>query len=412
MISSIKQHINFYAFLWHAIFLASARTLTNTNTILPAILVKSGGSNFQIGILTGIMVGTPLIGQLLFASYLHLKERKKPFLLLGINLRVFALTSVAIMLSNADNYSGATIIFFIFILMFVFSMSGTFAGVSYSDILGKSLFVYERERFFIWRQVLNSFSILISAFLAREILSSVSYPANYQRLFLFAAALLFVATLGFWAIKEKKVKSGYKDLGFSRVVKSLPRRLRTNKNLRNYIYMLNFSGFGLTLLPFYLVLAKENYGLTGKQVGTYLLLHIIGMILSNFIWARVIKKHGFRGVFKCCIIIWTILPILAITLVHFSIYMYLIVFFLSGFSISAMNISSEGIFIEITTDENRALHKGMVGATSLSIAIFPIIAGWLIGHLGFAFIFLLSSVMAGTSYYFANNLEIPPAGSN
>ncbi len=86
--------------------------------------------------------------------------------------------------------------------------------------------------------------------------------------------------------------------------------------------------------------------------------------------------------------------------------------FLSGFSISAMNISSEGIFIEITTDENRALHKGMVGATSLSIAIFPIIAGWLIGHLGFAFIFLLSSVMAGTSYYFVNNLEIPPAGSN
>ncbi|MBE9593360.1 MAG: MFS transporter, partial [Proteobacteria bacterium] len=90
-----------------------------------------------------------------------------------------------------------------------------------------------------------------------------------------------MATLGFWAIKEKKVKSGYKDLGFSMVLKSLPRRLRANKNLRNYIYMLNFSGFGLTLLPFYVVLAKENYGLTGKQVGTYLLLHIIGMILSN-----------------------------------------------------------------------------------------------------------------------------------
>ena len=409
MISSIKQHINFYAFLWHAIFLASARTLTDANTILPAILVKSGGTNFQIGILTAIMVGTPLIGELLFASYLHLKERKKPFLLLGINMRVFALASVSIMLLMADNLSGPSIIFFIFILMFIFSISGTFAGVSYSDILGKSLFVYERGRFFVWRQVLNSFSILGAAFIGRQILSSISYPVNYQLLFLVAAALLFVASFGFWAINEKKIKPKYKKPGFTRLLKTLPDRLRADKNLRNYIYMINFSGFGLTLLPFYVVLAKESYGLTGKQVGTYLLLQITGMILSNLIWARVVKKRGFRGVFKCCIILWTILPILAITLAHFSIYMYLVVFFLSGFSISARNISSEGIFIEITTDENRALHKGMVGATSLSIAIFPIMAGWFIGHLGFGLIFLMSSVMAGTSYYFVNNLEIPSA---
>ena len=133
------------------------------------MVVKSGGSNFQVGLLTAIMIGTPIIGELLFASYLHLKERKKPFLLLGINLRVLALVLVSLILWQTGRYSDSSTIFLIFALMFIFAISGTFAGVSYSDILGKSLLVKERQDFFVWRQILRSASILIAALVAQHI---------------------------------------------------------------------------------------------------------------------------------------------------------------------------------------------------------------------------------------------------
>jgi len=128
-------------------FLPLPTTFTNINTILPSMVVKAGGSNFQVGLLTAIMIGTPIIGELLFASYLHLKERKKPFLLLGINLRVLALVLVSLILWQTGRYSDSSTIFLIFALMFIFAISGTFAGVSYSDILGKSLLVEESRGF-------------------------------------------------------------------------------------------------------------------------------------------------------------------------------------------------------------------------------------------------------------------------
>lgn len=400
-----NKNVNFIAFLWHAVFLAFAATFTNINTILPSMVIKSGGNNFQVGLLTAIMVGTPIIGQILFASYLHLKGRKKPFLLLGINLRVLALALVSLILWQTGRYSESSTIIFIFALMFVFSISGTFADVSYLDILGKSLLVEERQAFFVWRQILKSAAILIAALVARRILSVLEYPVNYQWLFLLAAMVLFIASFGFWAIKEKKIQQKHENYNFIRVLKTIPHRFSNDRNLRNYIFMINFSGFGLTLLPFYVVLAKQSYGLTGKQIGAYLLLQIIGMIISNFVWARLVKRHGFRGVFKGCIIIGTMLPLLAITLANFPIYFYLTVFFVSGFGISAREVSAEGIFIEISKDENRALYRGITGAMSLSTAAFPLVAGWLIGEVGFVPVFVLSSLMVAVSYYFVHGLR-------
>ena len=55
-----------------------------------------------------IMIGTPILGQLLFAGYLHLKPRKKGFLLLGINLRILALALVAVLLWRVETSSGQT----------------------------------------------------------------------------------------------------------------------------------------------------------------------------------------------------------------------------------------------------------------------------------------------------------------
>jgi len=143
----LNKNRNFNRFSLARSILAFAATFTNINTILPSMVVKAGGSNFQVGLLTAIMIGTPIIGELLFASYLHLKERKKPFLLLGINLRVLALVLVSLILWQTGRYSDSSTIFLIFALMFIFAISGTFAGVSYSDILGKSLLVEERQGF-------------------------------------------------------------------------------------------------------------------------------------------------------------------------------------------------------------------------------------------------------------------------
>ncbi len=402
MTTTADEKRNYRAFLWHAGFLALTITFTDINTIMPSLIVKAGGTEVHLGILTAVMIGTPILGELLFASYLYLKPRKKTFLLLGINTRVLLLIIFAALLRYGDSFSGMMLIALIIVLMLLFSVAGTFAGISYTDILGKSITGTLRQRYFVRRQVITSSAFLLSALAARHILVSFAWPDNYFVLFALAAGLLFVASLGFWVIRERPVQAAGSRRGFLHVLRSIPATLRQNPALKNYIIMNNLTGFGLALLPFYISLAKKSYGLTGEQVGAYLLLQYVGMILSNVLWARVVRMQQFQGVSKGCVLIGAALPVVALGLSHLSFIAFLPVFFFMGFSLSARRIGFDGLFLEITDDENRALHKGIVGATSLTVAFFPLLAGWLITRVGFVPVFLFSSLMIASSYFALN----------
>jgi hypothetical protein len=50
------SHHNFLAFLWHAVFLAFAQNFMDVDTVIPAMLIESGGGAVHIGIMAAIMM--------------------------------------------------------------------------------------------------------------------------------------------------------------------------------------------------------------------------------------------------------------------------------------------------------------------------------------------------------------------
>ncbi|RKX23620.1 MAG: MFS transporter, partial [Candidatus Zixiibacteriota bacterium] len=82
---------NYYAFLWHAVFLALAINFMDVDTIIPVMMLDAGCTSLQLGILIAIMLGGGNIAQLIFAPFLNNQSLKKGYLLGGINVRVFAL---------------------------------------------------------------------------------------------------------------------------------------------------------------------------------------------------------------------------------------------------------------------------------------------------------------------------------
>jgi MFS family permease len=152
-------------------------------------------------------------------------------------------------------------------------------------------------------------------------------------------------------------------------------------------------------MPFYIAYTSRQYGLNGAQVGNYLMVQIAGMILSSFFWGRFVKRYGFAAVARGCIVCGTLLPLLVLTLSGVPLPVFLAVFFLMGVAISARKIAFEGLLIEITTNTNRALHKGIVGATSLTTALFPLIAGGLMMWVGYAPVFIAVSLLVGSAWF-------------
>jgi len=93
-VTSSISRINFKSLLWHAGFLAMAQVFIDIDTVIPAMIVESGGTAIHIGILTAIMLGGSSLTQLIFAPFISNYSYKKKFLLLGINSRIIALLAI------------------------------------------------------------------------------------------------------------------------------------------------------------------------------------------------------------------------------------------------------------------------------------------------------------------------------
>lgn len=399
---------NFFAFNWHAFWLALAQTFADKNTVLPGLILFAGGTQLEIGYLTSIMIGIPLISQLLFASYLTRKPLKKHFLLLGIYMRVLAFAGVVLSLSSLETSNPNFIIYSVFAWMFLFSISGSFAGVSYTDILGKSITGETRKRFFVFRQFLSSIGVLISALVVRFILRELEYPQNYIIMFSAASALLFIATFGFLMIKERPSEIKKTPESLTTILRSIPSIIKKDGNLRNLIISVNLLAISFTLIPFYVSLVKSNFTLDKTTIGNFLLLQIIGMIISNLFWMKLAKAKGFKGIFKIAIILYALLPIIALLFASFFPMEYFgIVFLVVGASISAYKISGDSILIEISNEHNRPLYTGIYGTFNLTMSIFPLIIGLLLSQLGFYIIFSVSSMLTISALFFLRKMECP-----
>ncbi len=72
---------------------------------------------------------------------------------------------------------------------------------------------------------------------------------------------------------------------------------------------------------------------------------------------------------------------------------------------SAQKIALEGVLIEISENDNRALYSGINGAFNLTIALFPLVSGFAIAWMGYVPIFILGSVAMLASGFFIRRLD-------
>jgi MFS family permease len=406
MMMTTSANRNIAGLWWHGFWLAASITFTEFNTVLPSLILDSGGAEIHIGMLTAIMIGVPLLAQLGFAGYLHGRPRKKPFLMMGIHVRVAALAGAAVTITASQQAGTSVVIGLLYLWMLLFSMSGAFAGISYTDIVGRAVPAPRRRKFFVLKQTLAALGVLAAALMGRVILARLSYPADYRMMFLSAAAALLVATVGFWVLKEPN-RGGESATGangdndanprprYWDIMRSIPAILRSDQTLRNYILASNLLGLGVTLVPFYVALGRNRAGLTTEDVGTLLLVQIVAMVASNVLWSKVAARWGFKGVVRWLILIAAAGPFVALALATEALAVaFPLIFLLSGSAHSADHIARDAVLIEISTDENRALYSGIFGTLNLTRAVFPVASGALLAALGYDAIFIAVGVVS------------------
>jgi len=371
---------NFFAFVWHAFFLALAQNFMDVDTVIPAMIVESGGGAVHIGVMTTIMLGGSSFTQLFFAPYISNKPFKKKFLILGINLRVLSLVALGFTLFYIG-YNGINFaLYLIFLFITIFSVSGAFTNISYIDIFGKSVFENLRKKFFSVKQILSGVFVLISAFFAKQILTVFDYPVNYSLMFSAGGILLLIASGGFWKINEQ-VSSEYRISGVRNFLGILKYELSRNKKLLYYLGFINTQGIIISFLPFVMLHAKKTLDTQSSDTGFFLLFKVIGIVFVSvlvFVFSSRIK-YNFLLILNVILSVITV----AITMILTDLFYFRFIFILGGAVFSLYSITMNGLLLEVSGRENRALYTGFAGAGYIIPAVFPLAGGVLMNNFGF-----------------------------
>ncbi|NCC64719.1 MAG: MFS transporter, partial [Spirochaetia bacterium] len=334
----MTTHTNYRAFLIHALFLSLSMSFIDVNTVAPAMLTQSGGSTFHLGLLSAIMVGMASFMQLFFATLIMGFRRKKTALLVGIYIRVTSLFILAFFLKNLG-LPATWKIYFILSLMALFSFSGAFANIAYTDILGSTIAKPMRKRLLTHKQLISSIGLIISSLIVRVVLSRFSFPESYSLLFFAASALLLLATIGFWMLKEEAKENSTTYLERLSLLALL---LKQDKNIRMYLLLINTSGIILATLPFLVVLANTYAPVDGSSTGSYLLMQLFGSLLMTLLTKKFSKTERYRSLLYIFIFLASSIPLVALLLRHHQ-HLYLWVFVLAGASTALYHILSVGI---------------------------------------------------------------------
>lgn len=397
----ISTH-NFRAFLWHATFLAFAKNFMDVDTIIPAMLIESGGGAFHIGLMTAIMLGGSSFTQLFFAPFLSNKTYKKKHLLAGINTRIFSLAGLGFLLFLLEGEKTGYILWLAFLFITLFSLAGAFANISYTDILGKSVDQDKRKTFFSSLQIISGLIVLVSAFFVKKVLVWKAFPANYAFMFFIGGGLLLIASGGFWSIKEA-VPSALKISNVKEFFAVLKTELRENKKLAYFLGFINTQGIAISFLPFIVLYAKETFQTQSNDTGIFLIFKVAGIVFVSVLVLLGAKKLKYNVLLYSNVALSLILAATAFFLKDASAIKY--IFIIGGVVYSLYTMSMNGLLLEVSGNENRALYTGFAGAGNILPALFPLLGGAIISHFGFHSFFTLFMVIIATSAFFIFKID-------
>jgi MFS family permease len=384
---------NFFGALWHGAFLALGTALTQPETAIAAFVVELTGSTVWVGGLSTVLTVAGTLPQIFVARWIEPRRRKMPFLLLAIYLRVFSWGTLAWLIFAIGSEQPRLLAWALVGLLAIFYAAGGLGGVPYTDIIGKIIPLGRRGAFFGGRQALAGPLAVGAALLARQVLAGVAYPTNYALLFGLAAAALFVASLGFWLIREPPRS----DVdGRVRRWREYQGQLReTAHRLRVLVGVQLLTGFSLMAMPFYVAYARQELGASPEALGWFILFQVLGGVLANLLWAWLVDRFGSRWMLAACATLSTLTPLLAVGLGRLGWAGMLPVIFLGGATINGRSVGFSSALLEVAPSGERPTYSALDAVLILPVAFLPLLAGVFLQHWSYRALFLVAALFIG-----------------
>jgi MFS family permease len=197
--------------------------------------------------------------------------------------------------------------------------------------------------------------------------------------------------------------SKFKIQGLKRYVRVIRDEIKNNKKFANYLMLINTQGIVLALMPFLILYAKQNFDAGSEAVRTFLIFKVAGGVIIGTLLFYYARRVRYQKILYLTSLIAVLIPVYVYLFPVSN--LFFIAFLGGGIVYTLHRVSIDGVLLEVSNNENRALYTGLSGAGSILPAVFPLMGGWIVDQFGFIVFFGLFILLILTSIYFIYKLN-------
>ena len=390
--ASIDAHLsrNFAVHLVHGMLGQTGFRLVNTPTFLPAfILLLSGGSDFAVGATLSLAALGSAVTPLFSASLIGHRRRVLPvgFVTGGaMRLAVLGLALAGLVLE------GNTALLAAIACMGLF---GVFAGmqtVVFQTLLSKVIPVRRRGRLMGLRNFLASLTTIAVAWVGGNlILDDPPTAQGYGLIFGLAFLLTTTGLLVLVLLREPKPPTVAERRSVAQYLVEMPGFLQANPAFARFVLARALATLGRMGLPFYILYAGSNIGLSGETLASLTVAFTVAASLANLFWGWLADRFGFRLCLLLAIGGWIAATVLL--MVSSSFWVTVTVFAVIGATQEGFRLGTINLPMEYGDREQLSLRLAIANSVSEAAgAIAPLVGGIIAGYYGYSAVFIGTSL--------------------
>lgn len=319
-----------------------------------AFLIRIGGSNLMVSLLTSAAALVNALTSIPFAMFLERISNRRPWILgslLALRLGHMGLIFIPFL----PMYRAEAMV----ALLLVINVPVALFNAGWLPMMGDLVPLSRRARLFSARNMTLGITMMVATFIMGRWLDAAPFPFNYQLMFLLALvasmlSTLYVARMTIPPTPVVPPAAARPRLSWSEV-RALMGQQRPFVNITINTLVFNIAFWMATpLQPIYFV---RELGASDGWMGIWLALISGGQIIGNLIWPRLIERRGFS---------WVLLRATAASSLYYFLIgaipdLTLILFFalLFGAISPGVDVSHFNILLEVCPPERRAFYLGV-----------------------------------------------------
>ncbi len=372
---------NFILNFLEGAFYTSSGALISPQTVLPALVVKLGGSNVAVGAVSVVMWVGLFLPQIFSARYVETLPWKKPWAIkFGAAQRAMVLL-LCVSLFALGEHHPATVLFLFFVF---YTLNQVLLGVTtpgWFDMFAKMVPTRRRGRLVGLRSSLGGAGAFCCGLILTWLLANVAFPYNFAVAFGLAFVLQGLSLLVQTHLIEAEPSPVVARRPMFAYVRELPHVLRANKAFTTFLVAAIFQVLAATPAGFYTVYALNEFRASESFVGTFTLAMVLAQVTASFGIGFLADRYGNKTALVIaaaalfCANVWSLLAP--------SVGWFVAVYLFLGVNLGTEILSRYNIAVEYAPPAQRSTYVGLMNTLLAPFYLAGLLAGEISDQFGY-----------------------------